>query len=123
MKRTRTFIVHLLLVVLQLTLLQWSMQVSAALPADGVAAVRECETAPAVERSAEWKEVGQHECCSAHMELDCQYHCSAGSFAFLHAGNAGLLTGAQPSAMPAAERLPDSTVATSLYRPPRTFIL
>ncbi len=122
MKRTRTFIVHLLLVTLQLTLLQWSMQVAAA---TAVAQARECETAVILpgEPAAASQVVAAGECCPDHMSLDCQYHCSAGAFAFVQASANGHMPAPHRSQQTRVASFVDSPLAADLYRPPRTYIL
>ena len=124
--RTRRSLVYFLQLVLQVTLLQWSMQVAQAVPA-AVGAMHECvhaqaAGAPDAKSVVVDSEAKPHDdCCAGHMSLDCQYHCSAGGFAFLSQMTA--VSAPQTAVDRFAEpgRLPDAVSIGSLYRPPRLF--
>jgi len=114
--RAKPLLTHLLLFLLQITLLQWSMQAVASLPATADT----CHAAHAAPETGQ-AQGADHDCCADHMSLDCQYHCSVGGFAFL--GQA-----AHHPAPSAADfftlrliTIPDPVSARTLYRPPRQF--
>ncbi len=125
--RTRRSLVYFLQLVLQVTLLQWSMQVAQAVPA-AAGAMHDCVHAlavgtPGVEPKIVDSDAKPHgDCCAGHMGLDCQYHCSAGGFAFLIPVTAASAPQAAAARFAEPGRLPDAVSVGSLYRPPRLFL-
>ncbi len=126
MKGTRANkpLIHLLLIVLQLTMLQWSMQVVAAVPGDADMHMAACDTPHHGMESGLSDRGGrdQHDCCAGHMSLDCQYHCSAGGFAFLGQAATRLVPPSNSRFPVNFITVPDSVSARTLFRPPRHFL-
>lgn len=114
-------LVHILLVLLQLTVLQWQMQVAQAMPSAGSEPMADClmQGHGGTQAGASGSAAQMDDCCSGYMSLACQYHCSVGGFAFLSA----LPIGTQPVLMapdfPHAQTSPETLVVGSLFRPPR----
>ena len=125
--RTRRSLVYFLQLVLQVTLLQWSMQVAQAVPA-AAGAMHECvhaqaAGAPDAKSVVVDPEAKPHgDCCADHMSLDCQYHCAAGGFAFLSQMTAVSTPQTTVDRFAEPGRLPDAVSVGSLYRPPRLFL-
>ena len=123
MKGTRANkpLIHLLLIVLQLTMLQWSMQVIAAVPGDADMHMAACDSPHHGVENGLSDRGGRdrHDCCTGHMSLDCQYHCSAGGFAFLGQAAASRVPPVDTSFPVNFITVPDSVSARTLFRPPR----
>lgn len=118
--RAKALLTHLLLFMLQLTLLQWSMQaVGSVLAAADTHAVT-CHTDHTAPEAGQ-AQGADHDCCADHMNLDCQYHCTVGGFAFL--GQALQQPGPSASDFFSLRltTIPDPVSARTLFRPPRQF--
>ena len=117
-------LIHLLLIVLQLTMLQWSMQVNAAVPGNTETHMAACDAshANAEDGVSALRSGDRHDCCNGHMSLDCQYHCAAGAFAFVGQAD-GTPVPSPDSTFPVSfTTVPDSVSARTLFRPPRRLL-
>jgi len=119
--RSGKSLIYLLLIVLQLTLLQGGMQAVAAVPGNGEVHTVVCDTHhdPVDGTQGELHAAEQHDCCTGHMSLDCQYHCSAGGFAFV--GQVPISNWPSPVTHFHCIQItvPDPVSARTLFRPPR----
>ncbi len=113
--------VHVLLVILQLTLLQWSMQLAQAVPVGSEAFQADClaHATAAVQEQTGDSVMPADDCCADHMGLGCQYHCSAGAFAFLSVFPVPDQIFPEARDLPSLQSFPNALVVRSLYRPPR----
>ncbi len=119
-KGTGKILVHILLLVLQLTLLQWSMQEVLALP-NVPGQTHDCLHDTGTEPTGSPSLSTRH-CCPDRMSLDCQYHCSAGGFGFLVSATASLSVSLDRAAFAEPEAHPDILTLRNLFRPPRRLL-
>jgi len=122
--RIKRRVVHVLLVILQFTLLQWHMQLAQATPAGQGALMADCLMESQADTATPAGNPPAHmdDCCSGQMALDCQYHCSAGVFLFVSVLPA--VTRLLPVAhdLPELRTSPETLVVRAHFRPPRDIL-